>query len=920
MKGILKKSSSQDLARKKSSAKSTDSKSESDDDIRFEVASGSKLQEAPQANASSKQRDQSGPPSLVASLDSMELELVDQVKAGSVVNGLDEESGEPGGGLGAAIGGLGGDGRGGFGGGGGGGGRGEILGDKLDISGRFRAAQGEDSNSRGLSLAGETEPGFDGGMSGGSAPDASSGRRVGDLGGELGRGTSRFAETADSSGREMRRFIDADLDGVEDALESFQLSLGEGKDGERFKGMIAGESMETIEDEASKPAVERLLQEARNSPAEVLLTEDARIRVAQQKGKIVASTISPAPTQTPASPARSNSENGKPEMGGLSNAPAVMLPKALAENESPNFAGQSATGKLFDSGVVGGVAIKEGLGRMLADGLQRQSGQSDRFQENSELSDAISDDHFTLPGESAMPKLEAFKQAEKKSLAKLGINLTTRMGFETKTRAVPVTRNRAEVRTRKVTRDGREVDENYTVQVPYTEHETQNYTVQVPVETIDIQLDDSVKIVDKYAAYADPKKNRELDLKELFYYIKPIESKLGEKAADAIEDRETLLAWKLKELSSVGTDGKQGQNSGVSTVPALKKLKKALQLRNAKIRQTRSWKRVKAIPNTTRLMVGDKDELDLTGMQVNVQVDGFRARVLIDSFYYNDRPNQLEGNFKLRLPDDASLFYFAFGESAYDLQPQGKLAEEEFLEDGTQFVSLNAKTVRAARQDAWKNVKESRMVPREKAAHAFRETVRRKVDPALVEWSGAGVFNARVFPLAPRKLHRIVIGYDVNLKKSDGQWVYDLQLPEHPGQCQVDLNVQPIDGVTYSVNRESDPIVNEINGKTVRRYTFNGPKLGSVRLTASQSPELMLHSSSETEGDFWGVQVVPELPVEEVAGNPQAIFLLDTSLSSNPDKFNVWLNLLESTLASNRDSFEAIQCIVFQCRWAFLAR
>jgi hypothetical protein len=33
---------------------------------------------------------------------------------------------------------------------------------------------------------------------------------------------------------------------------------------------------------------------------------------------------------------------------------------------------------------------------------------------------------------------------------------------------------------------------------------------------------------------------------------------------------------------------------------------------------------------------------------------------------------------------------------------------------------------------------------------AYQQTVRKKIDPALVEWSGAGVFNARVFPLLPR--------------------------------------------------------------------------------------------------------------------------------------------------------------------------
>jgi len=69
----------------------------------------------------------------------------------------------------------------------------------------------------------------------------------------------------------------------------------------------------------------------------------------------------------------------------------------------------------------------------------------------------------------------------------------------------------------------------------------------------------------------------------------------------------------------------------------------------------------------------------------------------------------------------------------------------------------------ADRQSRWTAPKEARMVPKEKAAYAYHETVRRRVDPALMEWAGAGVFSARVFPLTPRSHHRIVVGYDVDL-------------------------------------------------------------------------------------------------------------------------------------------------------------
>ena len=176
-----------------------------------------------------------------------------------------------------------------------------------------------------------------------------------------------------------------------------------------------------------------------------------------------------------------------------------------------------------------------------------------------------------------------------------------------------------------------------------------------------------------------------------------------------------------------------------------------------------TWKPAHVVPNSSRLMVGDKEELPLKGMQVDVRVDGFRARVLIDLYYFNDRPQQLEGNFQLRLPDEASPYFFAFGRTVYQA-PQVTAADSMFFKP--QQVSQGDTTpekILALRGNSWEQPKVARMVPKEKAALAYRDTVRRRVDPALVEWSGAGVFQCRVFPLAPQSLHRVTIGYDVDL-------------------------------------------------------------------------------------------------------------------------------------------------------------
>ena len=206
-----------------------------------------------------------------------------------------------------------------------------------------------------------------------------------------------------------------------------------------------------------------------------------------------------------------------------------------------------------------------------------------------------------------------------------------------------------------------------------------------------------------------------------------------------------------------------------------------------------TWKPAHVVPNTSRLMVGDKEELPIKGMQVDVRVDGFRARVLMDLYYFNDRPQQLEGNFQLRLPDEAAPYFFAFGRTVYQA-PQITANESMFFKP--QQVSLGDTTpekILQLRGNSWEQPKVARMVPKEKAALAYRDTVRRRVDPALVEWSGAGVFQCRVFPLAPQSLHRVTVGYNVNLVRMGDDLELRLDLPGQTPATIVDLNISATD-------------------------------------------------------------------------------------------------------------------------------
>ncbi|MBW3597831.1 MAG: VWA domain-containing protein, partial [Planctomycetes bacterium] len=327
-------------------------------------------------------------------------------------------------------------------------------------------------------------------------------------------------------------------------------------------------------------------------------------------------------------------------------------------------------------------------------------------------------------------------------------------------------------------------------------------------------------------------------------------------------------------------------------------------------KRLRTWRRAKAVPNASRLMIGDHDELPLEGMQANVTIDGFRARVLLDLYFYNDRGRQLEGAFKLRLPNEASLYYFAFGESSFEYRPmvdqlasRGFLAPELIRASGT-----GPEEIVRVRADTWTKVKEARIVPREKAAHAYSETVRRRVDPALVEWSGAGVFNARVFPLMPGKLHRIVVGYDVNLTQDGDALTYSLDMPEGLSEAHVDLNVAAVPGAEAHVTPATRPFL--ASGRAY--YHLEGPWSEPLVVRINNPETIVLHGQDSQAGRFFATRITPKLPAEETGeASSHAVFLVDTSLSANPDKFNVWLKLLETTLAKNRDTMEQFAVLFF---------
>jgi hypothetical protein len=316
-----------------------------------------------------------------------------------------------------------------------------------------------------------------------------------------------------------------------------------------------------------------------------------------------------------------------------------------------------------------------------------------------------------------------------------------------------------------------------------------------------------------------------------------------------------------------------------------------------------TWKRSQLVPNTSKLMVGDSESLALSSMQIRATVEGFRARVVLDYYFGNTYDRQLEGTFKARLPDGASPYFFAYGQTALVANENVPVMAVE----ASQKMGTEPRQLMAAREESWIGPHEARMVPREQAAIAFGSTVRRAVDPALMEWSGAGVFSARVFPIAPGKQHRIVLAYDMDLTFAGADQELAIDLPEGVPSLTVDFDVAKLPGATLTTTPAAQPVA---RGERLF-YRYEQPSERTIALRVGAPPTTVLTSTDDV-GPTFATSFVPK--VAAVAGGKgadRAVLLLDTSLSANPDGFNVWLKLARALLDENRDTIKEFAVLFF---------
>jgi von Willebrand factor type A domain/Vault protein inter-alpha-trypsin domain len=316
------------------------------------------------------------------------------------------------------------------------------------------------------------------------------------------------------------------------------------------------------------------------------------------------------------------------------------------------------------------------------------------------------------------------------------------------------------------------------------------------------------------------------------------------------------------------------------------------------------WQRNAKSPTLARVYIGDGNALELVSLQVTVTVEGPRARTVVDHIFHNPHGKQLEGTFEYPMPTGASPSYFAmFLGQTRDTVPQRftRRGDNPPLPADKLALLSPDQLVKEISTADWGTFQEGRIVGKEKALETYEDIVRGRIDPALMEYAAGNTFRGRVFPIPSKGFNRVILAYEELLPCSQDQVIYRYPLPDGKlGEIQFTLNATAAECKKPSFKPED---ANKSDGGSQLAYTKTwkdkGPG-GDVLFTYTPA-DPRIQTLAGRQGDngpfHLYARVRPELKVEAgKAFAKHAVFLLDTSLSEHPDRFNVNMKLMKKIL------------------------
>jgi hypothetical protein len=314
----------------------------------------------------------------------------------------------------------------------------------------------------------------------------------------------------------------------------------------------------------------------------------------------------------------------------------------------------------------------------------------------------------------------------------------------------------------------------------------------------------------------------------------------------------------------------------------------------------------------------DGSALTLMGVNIQIVIEGSRARTLVDSIFRNLSARNFSGVFESMLPQGASPCCFALfpGESNRSapriIQPGGTPTPRPItLPDPDEYVQRidphcwgkprPGCVVRVRRQTEW--------------AYESLPDSRSQTGLPITR------FRCPLREVVPKGFVRVVLAYEEDLPLSEGKIVYHHALPT----CQlqdlsvtVQVDARLLRQIEFS---PADAGHQEIDGKVIRTCQWKRPVPGgAVRFEATgDQPAVQATSGRYGRSYYLHARIHPTVSVPGRPSNQarHAIFLLDTSAGEDSRRFERSLRLLRAIL-ENDPAIESFNVMMFSTAPAWL--
>jgi len=244
---------------------------------------------------------------------------------------------------------------------------------------------------------------------------------------------------------------------------------------------------------------------------------------------------------------------------------------------------------------------------------------------------------------------------------------------------------------------------------------------------------------------------------------------------------------------------------------------------------------------------------------VNVEITDQVATTFVDQVFINEAPFQIEGTYIFPLSEGVSVSEFAM------------------FVDGERL--------------------EAEMLDSEKARKIYEDIVRRRNDPALLEYMGGGMFRARVFPIPAKGEKRIQLEYSEILKADAGLVKYQYPLNTEK------FSHRPLEKVSVSVNLHSTSPLKAIYSPShqvvVNRNDEHDAEIKYVDENIKPDRDFLLYYTVSlddfglnllthrigNEDGFYLLMLAPKPQVDESeVADKNIVFVFDTSGSMRGEK------------------------------------